>query len=169
MCSATNPTGEATVTGPTAELTLRLRDLGRSIRLIKQCRDAATVPTGLLGLLTHVGEQSDGCHARELAARAGLDPSTVSRTVAALVAQGLVERRADQRDGRASVLALTPAGEAALDDAHRRYGELLDRALAGWTPDEIAALAAALGRFAHDIDRTLGHPRPRTESLEAAR
>jgi DNA-binding MarR family transcriptional regulator len=156
----------------TQELVLRLRDVGRSIRLIKQCRaeSASTVPAGLLGLLTHIGEQSAGCHARELAARAGLDPSTVSRANAALVGQGLVERRADQRDGRASVLALTPAGHGALADAHRRYGELLDRALADWTPDEVAALAAALGRFARDIDRTLGHHAdPQNDTLEAAR
>nr|WP_218860994.1 MarR family transcriptional regulator [Petropleomorpha daqingensis] len=152
-------------------MALRLRDLGRSIRLLKQCRPtgATAVPAGLLGVLTHVGEHSAGCYARELAVRAGLDPSTVSRAVAALVTQGLVERRADQNDGRASVLALTPAGEVALDDAHRRYGELLDRALAEWTPDEVAALAAALGRFVDDVDRTLRSPDLRTASLEAAR
>jgi DNA-binding MarR family transcriptional regulator len=145
------------VTSPTGELALRLRDLGRSIRLLKQCRPAGAdaIPTGLLGLLTHVGEHSTGCHARELAVRAGLDPSTVSR--------------ADQHDGRASVLAVTPAGQAALDNAHRRYGELLDRTLAGWAPAEIAALAAALGRFADDVDRTLRSADPRTHSLEAAR
>jgi DNA-binding MarR family transcriptional regulator len=157
---------------PTNELALRLRDLGRSIRLIKQCRpgDASAVPPGLLGLLTHVGEHSAGCHARELASRAGLDPSTVSRGIAALVGLGLVERRADQRDGRASVLVLTPAGQAALADAHRRYGELLDRALAGWTPDEVAALCAALGRFTRDLDRTLGFPSDsHNDTLEAAR
>jgi DNA-binding MarR family transcriptional regulator len=159
------------VTSPTGELALRLRDLGQSIRLLKQCRpgSSAAVPAGLLGLLTHVGEHAEGCYARELAVRAGLDPSTVSRAVAALVAQGLVERRADQRDGRASVLALTPAGRAALDDAHRSYGDLLDRALAGWTADEIAALATTLGRFADDVDRTLRSSTPRTEPLEAAR
>ena len=155
--------------GPTGELVLRLRDVGRSLRMLKQSRLGHVVPAGLLGLLTHVGEHPTGCHARELAVRAGLDPSTVRRGVAALVAQGLVERRADQRDGRASVLALTPAGETALADAHHRYGELLDRALADWTPEEIAALTTALGRFADDVDRTLRSSDPRTDFLEAAR
>ena len=157
---------------PTRDLALRLRDLGRSIRLLKQGRlgRASAVPAGLLGLLTHVGEHTEGCYARELAVRAGLDPSTVSRGVAALVGHGLVERRADQQDGRASVLVLTPAGRQALADAHGRYGELLDRALADWTPDEIAALSTALGRFARGVDRTLGCPStPENTSLEAAR
>src|SRR5664279_3483631 len=36
------------------------------------------------------------------------DPSTISRQVAAMVKDGLLERRADPEDGRASLLVLTP-------------------------------------------------------------
>jgi hypothetical protein len=63
---------------------------------------------------------------------------------------------------------VTDAGRAALDDTHRWFGDLLDRALAGWAPDDVAALCAALGRFARDIGRTLvNHPAHDT-TLEAA-
>ena len=85
--------------------------------------------------------------------------------MATLVTHGLVERRADPADGRASVLGLTEAGRTALTDAHAWYGEVLDRALAGWAPHEVAALSAALARFAGDLDRSLAH----SDSLEAAR
>src|SRR6476661_2578669 len=44
------------------------------------------------------------------------DPSTVSRHVAALVERGLVQRVADESDGRASRLVVTDAGHAALQD-----------------------------------------------------
>ncbi|MGY1602248.1 MarR family winged helix-turn-helix transcriptional regulator [Geodermatophilus sp. SYSU D00815] len=152
----------------TRGLALGLRDLLRVTRLMKQRRPGAgsVLPAGLLPILTHVDEFADGCHARELAARTALDPSTVSRAVAQLVGNGLVERRADPSDGRASVLVLTDAGRSALADANRWYGELLDRALAGWTPAEIGALVAALDRFTRDVDRSLT---AHDTTLEAAR
>jgi DNA-binding MarR family transcriptional regulator len=152
----------------TRDLGIRLRDVERSLRLIKQQWAAGrrtSLPAGSIGLLTHIDEAPAGCHGRQLALRAGLDPSTISRAVAALVADGLVERRADPSDGRASVLALTPAGREALDGAQSWVGEVLDRALAGWSPAEVAALSAALTRFADDVERSLRS----TDPLEAAR
>lgn len=153
--------------GTTRELGLRLRDLGKSMRLIKQHRagDRSGASAGTVGMLMHIDEFSAGCHARELAERTGLDPSTVSRAVASLVTHGLVERRADPADGRVSVLGLTAAGRTVLADAHHRYGEVFARALADWTPDEVAALCSALGRFTRDIEHILGHH----DTLEAAR
>ncbi|WP_432958504.1 MarR family transcriptional regulator [Micromonospora haikouensis] len=142
----------------TRELSVRLYDLLKSVRLIKQRRadDRPSVPLGLVGMLTQIEQLAAGAHARELAEHTGLDPSTVSRAVAALVAHGLVERRADPTDRRASCLAVTPAGRAALADAYGWYGQLLDRALADWTPDEVAALCSALGRFTRDLGSALG-------------
>ena len=55
------------------------------------------------------------------------DPSTVSRQVAALVKDGLLERRADPADGRASILVLTPKAD-----------------------DVLLGRRAALGDFGHD-------------------
>ena len=49
-----------------------------------------------------------------LAARAGVDVSVASRQLAVLERSGYVERRPDPRDGRASLLRLTPAGAEAL-------------------------------------------------------
>jgi DNA-binding MarR family transcriptional regulator len=162
----------------TRELGARLSDVERSLRLLKQQWTGAGPtghPVGSIGLLRHIDDASTGCHGRELSVRTGLDPSTISRAVAALVAAGLVERRADPSDGRASVLALTTAGREALTGAHLWVGEVLDRALSGWTPDEVAALSSALGRFADDIARSTRHPDIRhtdirhTDTLEAAR
>jgi DNA-binding MarR family transcriptional regulator len=151
---------------PAHDLSVELHDLLKAVRLIKQHRASAqpTLPAATVGLLMQIDTLASECHARELAAHAGLDPSTVSRAVATLVAQGLVERRADPVDGRASLLVVTPAGRAALDEANAWFGTLLDQALAGWTADDRLALSATLHRLAHDIDVTLTS----SNQLEAA-
>ncbi|MFJ6673969.1 MarR family winged helix-turn-helix transcriptional regulator [Actinosynnema sp. NPDC091369] len=146
------------------ELEDRVRDLLRVVRMVKQ-RPQALPPglIGTLGLIDRAGSNTTGCHAKELAASAGLDPSTVSRAVAALVANGLVERRADPADGRASILVVTERGHAALADARDWYDRLLGRALADWSPEEVEALTRALGRLTTDVEGALG------STLEAAR
>ncbi|MET8231998.1 MarR family winged helix-turn-helix transcriptional regulator [Micromonospora sp. NPDC005298] len=151
------------------ELGLRLYDLVRSVRLLKQRRadERPAIPPGMLGTLVQIDQLSSDCHARDLVDRTRLDASTISRSVTALVAQGLVERRPDPTDRRATFLAVTPAGRAALADSHRWYGEVIERALTDWTPDEVAALVAALGRFAGDIEVALGNND--NDTLEAAR
>jgi len=50
---------------------------------------------------------------KDLAARLGLDTSTLSRTVESLVQDGLVERTASTRDRRAAVIRLSEKGHAA--------------------------------------------------------
>ena len=83
------------------------------------------------------------------------DPSTVSRQVAALVRVGLVERRSDPDDGRASLLAATDEGhrvfEANRDLRNREITALTD----GWDEEDRETLASLLGRFTSDLER---HP-----------
>jgi DNA-binding MarR family transcriptional regulator len=73
----------------------------------------------------------------------------LSRLVSRMEADGLVERRADATDGRATVLVSTPAGRRAYSRANRVYTaavhEHFGRHL---TPAESAALAAALDQIA---------------------
>ncbi|MEU4743893.1 MarR family winged helix-turn-helix transcriptional regulator [Actinosynnema sp. NPDC023658] len=148
----------------TRELEDRLRDLMRVVRMVKQ-RPHRLAPglIGTLSLIDRAGANPTGCHAKELAARAGLDPSTVSRAVAALVANGLVERRADPSDGRASILVVTERGRTELAAAREWHDELLSRALAHWSPEQVEALTEGLGRLTTDVEGALG------STLEAAR
>jgi DNA-binding MarR family transcriptional regulator len=75
------------------------------------------------------------------------DPSTVSRQVAALVKDGLLERRADPADGRASLLVLTEKADAALVEQDRirlaHFGQILD----DWSESDLRRFAAMLQRF----------------------
>jgi DNA-binding MarR family transcriptional regulator len=79
------------------------------------------------------------------------DPSTVSRHVATLVEQGLVQRVADASDGRASRLVVTDAGHAALESLRREREALLDRATAHWSEDDVATLTTLFGRLLDDL------------------
>jgi DNA-binding MarR family transcriptional regulator len=82
------------------------------------------------------------------------DPSTVSRHVAALVERGLVQRVADESDGRASRLHVTDAGHAALDSFRRDRENHFAQVTAGWDTADLAALTALLGRFLDDMSAT---------------
>ena len=97
----------------------------------------------LLALLEQHGEQRLG----KLAELLAVDPSTLSRQVVPVEQLGLVRRRPDPLDGRANLLALTPAGCAYLARNRSCWGELLVAALADWSDDEVGKLVAALGKL----------------------
>jgi DNA-binding MarR family transcriptional regulator len=80
------------------------------------------------------------------------DPSTVSRQTAALIRHGLVERRADPVDGRASMLVPTPEGERVFEDNRMRHNENMAQILARWTPEEVRSLAVLLARLNTDVE-----------------
>lgn len=90
-----------------------------------------------------------------LAAAVHSDPSTVSRQVAALVRDGLVERRADPDDGRASVLAATEAGLRVLEEQRRRIGLALARVVRQWAPEDLDTFLDLLEKFVADHERNL--------------
>ena len=79
------------------------------------------------------------------------DPSTVSRQVAALVREGLIERRADPQDGRASILVPTPAADVVLADHDHRRTEFFTRLVSGWDAADVETFAVLLQRFTQDF------------------
>ncbi|WP_411033500.1 MarR family winged helix-turn-helix transcriptional regulator [Shinella sp. BYT-45] len=58
--------------------------------------------------------QEGGLTAGALAARLGVKAPTMTRTIGRLEAQGFVERRPDEADGRLTVVHLTEAGRASV-------------------------------------------------------
>jgi len=114
------------------------------------------------GLLFHLVKDGPQ-RSSSLADAVHVDPSTVSRQVAQLVRQGLVERRPDPEDGRAVLLGATPAGQA----RHARMRERRDGAIAcmleDWDADDVHRLTTLLARFndrfeerRDDVVRALG-------------
>ncbi|MEU4691828.1 MarR family transcriptional regulator [Actinoplanes sp. NPDC023714] len=135
-----------------------LHELLKAVRLMKQ---NSLAPVGTVGVLAAI-RRHESCHMKDLAAEHALDPSTISRTIAALVRDGLVARAADPDDGRASMLRLTDRGQAVLDEVSAHYDDRLAEALSEWSPAEIDTFASSLQRFAQDL---INH----TPSLEVAR
>ena len=86
-----------------------------------------------------------------LAEQMQTDRSTISRLLQTLEDAGLVEGRPDPDDGRARVMALTPAAERRLEDvSHMNWLELRET-FAGWDPSDIEQLASLLARFNEDL------------------
>ncbi len=97
----------------------------------------------LLGTLLHGGQMS----VSDIAATIGVDQPRASRLVNDALERGLVTRRADARDARRTVVELTDAGRAMLESANASRRSAVTAAVAGFTPDETAALADLLTRF----------------------
>jgi len=84
----------------------------------------------------------------DLAEEFGLDKSTMSRQVSALLALGLVRRRPDPLDGRAFLLELADEGRARLDEVSRARHEEWRARLASWSAEDVRTLADGLTRLA---------------------
>ena len=80
------------------------------------------------------------------------DPSTISRQVAAMVKDGLLERRADPEDGRASLLVLTDRARAVLAEHDQIRIEHFARMLDTWSEPDARRFAVLLRRFTDDYD-----------------
>jgi DNA-binding MarR family transcriptional regulator len=87
----------------------------------------------------------------DLAADIGLDRSTISRQVAAVVRDGYVQKVEDLADARASLLTLTPRGQAARRKLADAWGDIVRELLADWTPEEQGQLGRLLGRLATQV------------------
>ena len=149
-------------------LAIQLLELSQFIRRARQqwLRQRPDVPIGTVSILKLIDEiGGDGCHAKHLAERSGLDPSTVSRAVTAAVGQGLVVRHIDSADRRASALALTDAGRELLTAARTWFGDLVRRALADWPADDVTRVGGDIDRLLAALTGVL----EKTHSQEAAR
>jgi DNA-binding MarR family transcriptional regulator len=87
-----------------------------------------------------------------LAERVESDPSTVSRQVATMVKDGLLERHSDPEDGRACLLVPTAKAEAVLREHNDIRLEHFNRMLHDWSQSDLSEFAAMLQRFTHDYD-----------------
>jgi MarR family transcriptional regulator, transcriptional regulator for hemolysin len=118
-------------------------------RLLRTRADAELADLGVgapgLGVLLRLAD-ADGLTQAELSRRQRVEAPTMSRMIDRLERDGLVERRADPDDRRASRIALTGAGR----DVARRGGAVVGAldalAFAGLDAGERRVLSGLLGR-----------------------
>lgn len=89
---------------------------------------------------------------KELAGRLRVDPSTATRAVQRLEADGLVERFASPDDGRVVLVRITDDGRRRREAPVARRSIAMYRILAAFDRDERAALADLLDRFIESLD-----------------
>ncbi|GAA1290343.1 MarR family winged helix-turn-helix transcriptional regulator [Pseudonocardia aurantiaca] len=82
----------------------------------------------------------------------GIDPSAASRMVSDLISQGLLERLASQRDGRRTVLRLTPEGTAARDRFRRQHRQAFEHITRDWPARERLEFARLLRKYVDSAD-----------------
>lgn len=108
--------------------------ISRTFRLAGQRSSEQSFSGTRFGFLQHLR----GCDARlgELAHRLLISAPVASRAVDSLEVEGLVERRTDPLDARASLISITDLGRAKLTESEsgavKRFAESLD----GWSPEE---------------------------------
>lgn len=133
-----------------------VRALARASRLLERASGELSLAHYRVLAAIEAGEE----RASRLASRLALGKPTISAAVDALCERGLVERHAVSADHRASALALTPEGRAALD---RAEAAMVARLRAVLEPseqaEEIWTGLVALGR---ELDDALAAARPRT-------
>jgi len=97
-----------------------------------------------------------------LGEREGLNPTMLSRVVAALERSGWVERTPDPDDGRAALVSATAAGRALHARLRRERSALVEQWLVGLDHDAAGRLAAALplleGLADHLVEHAAGRP-----------
>ena len=99
-------------------------------------------------LLLRVVAADGPVRASALAVSVQSDLSTVSRHVAALVADGLLERHADPIDGRACLLAITESGREALSEREHMRRKFFGEVLRDWDDGELDEFTRLFARFA---------------------
>lgn len=98
--------------------------------------------------------KSDGITLRDLAEKLAVRPPTVTKTIARLVAQGLVEKRLSDTDARQSRAFLTAEGAALVERVQQAQKSLERRALSGFTERERKAFRRYLIRVQKNLAET---------------
>lgn len=145
------------VEGGVASVADSIFDLVRTVRRAKARLSAASGDDveSVTQLLLRTIAADGPMRASVLATSVGSDLSTVSRQVAVLARRGLLERQADQADGRASLLVVTDAGRAIIAEHEAGRQQFFEDLLSGWTGEELEQFASHLRRFTTSYDEQI--------------
>jgi DNA-binding MarR family transcriptional regulator len=136
-----------------------LMRLGEATRRATDLKPHRALDRSAYVILRHL-EAAGPLNVSALADRLNLDGSTVTRQVTSLENDALVERHRDPNDGRGTVIAATERGLEQMEAVRVARRGVYDRVLQEWSPDERAALAAALERFNVSVEAYMRAPRP---------
>lgn len=141
----------------------KLRQLARRVgRHYDQQIAAVGLKTTQYSLLSHIA-QLGPLRPSDLAAGMGLEPSTLTRNLAPLVAQGWVEVQAGD-DGRSRSVSLTAAGRIKRSEAQRAWKQAQLALNQRLGVERVAALHELIDACLHDLEAPPGDPDDEPES-----
>jgi DNA-binding MarR family transcriptional regulator len=82
------------------------------------------MPAARFGLMRLLAVQEKHAGITDLARQLGINPAAVTRQVQDLEREGLIRRQSDRKDGRRSVVSLSPKGRKLFEQIHTRTHEL---------------------------------------------
>lgn len=103
----------------------------------------------------------------DLAAAMHVEPSTVSRHLAQLVADGAVDRTVDPTDGRAYIVTATKRGQQRVEAAVADRVAIFEQVMAEWSDDDLRSFARLIARFSGEFETRLVEGATPTESSDA--
>ncbi|WP_265518630.1 MarR family winged helix-turn-helix transcriptional regulator [Nitratireductor luteus] len=110
--------------------------------------------------------QENGQTPSELAAKLGVRPPTITKTINRLAAQGFLEKRASEQDARRAHVFLTENGEQAIRAIEKSVRKTEKQALKSLDKKEQKALVKLLARIEANLSR--GAPQVEEEIEEEA-
>lgn len=116
-------------------------------RIMRSRKEPEGGQLAALGMLSRCGPVRSSDLAKELF----LDQSTVSRHVAHLEADGLVEKVADPSDGRATQLHLTDLGRKHIQDFWQKRIDAMREGFGHWDPEDLRTLSGLMTRYIEDF------------------
>lgn len=124
---------------------------GESTTGVRARPDDATVD--VLDVLEAAEQTGVEATVATVAVALSVDPPRASKLVAAAVEAGLVQRAADQQDGRRSLLAPTDAGRALIKQVHQFRCSVFASAMSDWPDTDRNMFAQSLTRFVEALSR----------------
>jgi DNA-binding MarR family transcriptional regulator len=139
VSTASRPTAVASSSRADMEAATRLADtVGRLVRMVRRSHVGTLGPASAAALATLV--RGGAVRLGELAYVEGVTPAALSRVVAGLERDGLVERRADTADRRSVFVDATPAGRSAISELLAGRAAVLAERISALSAADRAAL-----------------------------
>jgi DNA-binding MarR family transcriptional regulator len=124
----------------------------RLIRLARSTHKEHSLSSAQYSIMALLNDQPGGTVV-ELARREGIAHPTMSRTIAGLIASGLVRRAPDPADGRSGLLHLTIAGAKLYREVAERRVVLFRMLLAQLRPETVAEILEVTERLAEPLEK----------------
>ena len=151
--SARKPSRDEQESAPQIALYSRYIQLAKKqIQLYQNWCQIIGMPYSEYMILSMLSRHSKGVRPSDISAALVIPPQTLTRLLAALQREGLIDRKTNARDHRSSVITLTEAGTDKIKPLQTELREIEERAFSGFSADELADLSGLSNKILLALD-----------------